>query len=147
MPNHRQFLSTSPKPLHPARSPCTLAAGPTTRKTLATPGVDSVLDGGILQPHIHDIGIVLRHGRRTSHFRVYFKRHTYLPANGNFHNIKGDVLVMRVASQNPSSVVNLRSGDHRLADFIASKVAVKIADFQSPQRVRLPGELKLSRSW
>ncbi|KAJ7207283.1 hypothetical protein B0H12DRAFT_1243168 [Mycena haematopus] len=106
--------------------------------------VESVLDGAGVQPHVHDVCIILKHGRRTTHFRAFFKRHVHLPHN-TYLNIKGDLLIMRVASANQNSVVNMRPGDQRLADFVARKMSEKIVEFQTPQRTRLPVQLKLVR--
>ncbi|KAJ6498489.1 hypothetical protein C8R47DRAFT_1068765 [Mycena vitilis] len=110
------------------------------------PVVEGVLDGACIQPYVHDIPVELKHGRRTTHFRVFFKRHRYLADNALLH-LKGDLIVMRVSATNPDSVVNLRSGDFRLTDYVAKKTAAMLLPFQSPQRVRLPSRLTLVRSW
>ncbi|KAJ7429422.1 hypothetical protein B0H11DRAFT_1767893, partial [Mycena galericulata] len=101
VPVHARCVSSNPQDL---RFPC----------------VESILDGSAIQAHIHDIRVVLKHGRRTTHFRAFFKRHVRLPANPLI-GIRGDLLIMHVASQNIDSVVNLRAGDHRLSDYVALK--------------------------
>jgi hypothetical protein len=82
--------------------------------------VEGVLDCGAVQAHTHDVDIVLKHGRRTTRLQAFFKRHVRLPANSNV-DIRGDMLIMRVAGQNKDSVVNMRAGDQRLADYVAQK--------------------------
>ncbi|KAJ7500681.1 hypothetical protein B0H11DRAFT_1628449, partial [Mycena galericulata] len=62
VPVHARCVSSNPQDL---RFPC----------------VESILDGSAIQAHIHDIRVVLKHGRRTTHFRAFFKRHVRLPAN------------------------------------------------------------------
>ncbi|KAJ7833896.1 hypothetical protein B0H13DRAFT_1552846, partial [Mycena leptocephala] len=48
---------------------------------LRFPIVEGVLDCGAVQAHMHDVDIVLKHGRRTTRLRAFFKRHVRLPAN------------------------------------------------------------------
>lgn len=79
------------------------------------PKVESFLDYPVLQPYVHDIYIRVRYNRTTATFRIFFKRHMLLPLNPHL-NLQGDILVMRVASQNRHSVVNMRSIDTRLVD-------------------------------
>ena len=133
---------TSPNPQSP-RYPC----------------IESTLDYPTVQPHIHDVYVVVKHGRITTTFRVFFKRHIMLPVSG-YLGVHGDVLIMRVASRSNASVVNMRSTDGRLADYVAKKwvndfdivdykltpgarIAPMIRRFQSPQRVPLPKQLLL----
>lgn len=79
------------------------------------PCVEGVLDDTRLQSYIHDFFIRVFVKRKPSIFRVFFKRHKNLPRN-SFLDIQGDVIVMRVASRNRNSLVNLRSSDIRLLD-------------------------------
>ncbi|KAJ7475538.1 hypothetical protein B0H11DRAFT_1917718 [Mycena galericulata] len=79
------------------------------------PCVESVMDSANIQAFIHDVPVtVLRQlptGRVIlSVFRCYFKRHKRLPHNHAL-NLKGDVLVMRVAAKNFFSVMNMRGSD------------------------------------
>ncbi|KAJ7087577.1 hypothetical protein B0H15DRAFT_781268, partial [Mycena belliarum] len=87
---------------------------------LRFPCVESIFNHFGLQPYIHDIEVELKHGRRTSIFRAFFKRHVRLPPNPTVA-IKGDLLLMRVGSRNENLVVNLRKGDRQLADYIAKQ--------------------------
>ncbi|KAJ7813624.1 hypothetical protein B0H13DRAFT_1555357, partial [Mycena leptocephala] len=86
------------------------------------PFVETVMGHSSAQPHIHDVVVFVHHqganGRTAiSRFRVFCKRHVRLPYNWRL-DLKGDVLVMRVASKSLSSVVNLRRSDAKIADFI-----------------------------
>ncbi|KAJ7877435.1 hypothetical protein B0H14DRAFT_3436139 [Mycena olivaceomarginata] len=44
-----------------------------------------------------------------------------------------------------TSVVNMRSSDSKLADFVVKKILARVKTFQSPTRKRLPKEFKLVR--
>lgn len=77
------------------------------------PCLEGIIEGSHVQPFIHDIYVL----HRSTLFRVFFKRHTMLPYNKQL-GIQGDVVVMRVASRNRHSVVNLRPSDRRIADLI-----------------------------
>ncbi|KAF8575250.1 hypothetical protein K439DRAFT_1370369 [Ramaria rubella] len=65
------------------------------------PFVESIFEGAVVQPYIHDCLVYVIKGRHTYHFCIFFKSHFHLlvnqaahPTNGMaFH---GDVLVMRV---------------------------------------------------
>ncbi|KAJ6608085.1 hypothetical protein B0H10DRAFT_2227214 [Mycena sp. CBHHK59/15] len=89
------------------------------------PCVESLMNGDHIQPYIHDVSVMVMHqpdGRRdrcvTSVFRVFYKRHVNLPHNARL-DVQGDVAIMRVASKNRQSVVNMRASDRELYDFIA----------------------------
>ncbi|KAJ7612056.1 hypothetical protein DFH06DRAFT_1147407 [Mycena polygramma] len=160
MPNSRTFLKPTPPTHYVSLRSRLYAASATAPRTIAIqtrclsadpqdvryPIVEGILDGVPMQPHVHDVVVELKHGRRTTHFRVFFKRHRYL-ADNVLLDIKGDLVVMRVSATNPGSVVNLRSGDSRLIDYVTKKIPATILPFQSPQRVRLPSRLTLVRSW
>ncbi|KAJ7655787.1 hypothetical protein DFH06DRAFT_1329224 [Mycena polygramma] len=160
MPNTRVFLPAAPSStkvflrarLYAASAPAPQLPTVHTRcqttdpQDLRFPCVESILDCGGVQPHVHDIIVVLKHGRRTTRFRVFFKRHVRLPLNPHA-NLQGDILIMRMASSNPHSVVNLRSGDTRLADFVLRKISHRLRDFQGPERLRLPLQLSIARRW
>lgn len=74
------------------------------------------MGGSRTQPHVHDVVVSVANGPYSAKFRVFFKRHQNLPHNGVL-NLRGDVVVMRVGSKDPDSVVNLRSSDSRAMDF------------------------------
>lgn len=77
------------------------------------------MSGSPLQPHVHDIYVRVSRPRPIL-FRVFFKRHVMLPRNVKF-NLQGDIIVMRVASRNRQSVVNLRTSDRHIADAVVRK--------------------------
>ncbi|KAJ7100531.1 hypothetical protein C8R44DRAFT_888340 [Mycena epipterygia] len=134
MPNSRVFLHPGPQTIDTSlrsRLYSTSDALPTAIRVLTRcsstnlqdlryPCVESVLDSAGVQPHVHDIHVVFKHGRRITHFRAFFKRHVNLPANPHV-DIRGELLIMRIASHNDNSVVNIRPGDRKLADYVASK--------------------------
>lgn len=79
------------------------------------------MEGSSLQPHIHDVYVRVSRPRPIL-FRVFFKRHVLLPHNPKL-DLRGDVVVMRVASRNRQSVVNLRTSDRRIADAVLREYA------------------------
>lgn len=88
------------------------------------PYAESILGDAKIQPYIHDCMVTIREGTSTYRFRVFFKRHCRLRKNRSFPSVRGtipvcsDILVMRVAAINTSSVVNMRDRDTILADYI-----------------------------
>jgi hypothetical protein len=68
------------------------------------------------QAYIHDCDVLFRGSR----FRLFFQRHQYLPLNPSLA-IRGDLIIMRVGKMNTRNVVNLRSGDVRLARRLARR--------------------------
>jgi hypothetical protein len=85
--------------------------------------VEGIFDGALIQPHIHDIFLIIAVKRRRVLFRMFFKRHKNLPHNP-FLGIQGDLLVMRVASHNRNSLVNLRSSDIHTLDRSLARFAL-----------------------
>ncbi|KAJ7872874.1 hypothetical protein B0H14DRAFT_2344539, partial [Mycena olivaceomarginata] len=89
------------------------------------PTVESLMDDAHIQSYIHDIHFHVTHRLPSeavtwSTFRCYFKRHARLPKN-RFLNVKGDVVVMRVAVENLFNVEGMRDGDCKLVDFVAEQ--------------------------
>ncbi|KAF8573979.1 hypothetical protein K439DRAFT_1373777, partial [Ramaria rubella] len=88
------------------------------------PFVESVFEGAVVQPYIHDCLVYVVEGRHTYHFRIFFKRHCRLLVNQAVHPtngmaFRGDVLVMRVGQQN--ELVNMRGRDTIVADWVISR--------------------------
>lgn len=127
-------------------------------QSIRYPCVESVMDGALLQAHVHDIYVRVLRQSRSILFRVFFKRHAMLPRDPNL-NLQGDIVIMRVASRNKQSVVNMRSSDRHLADdvlrqcasrlalFVSSLINLSLAPtlrrFQGPKRCPLPCEIAL----
>lgn len=80
------------------------------------------MDGALIQNYVHDFFLRVVIKRRSTLFRVFVKRHKNLPFNP-FLGIQGDVLVMRVASRNRDSLVNLRASDMRILDRLLTRYA------------------------
>lgn len=126
----RLYSSTKTKPIQiavPTR--CTLPpreAGP------RFPYAESILADAKTQPYIHDCMVILREGKSTYRFRVFFKRHCRLKKNRSFRPLQGitpicsDMFVMRIAAANTSSVVNMRDRDTILADYMIPRWRVSV---------------------
>lgn len=91
------------------------------------PVAESVLMDAVLQPYVHDCLVLIREGRQTHRFRVFFKRHTRLRHNPSLSRSlrqserTGEFLVMRASALKLMSVVNMRGGDLMLADWMISR--------------------------
>ncbi|KAF8184617.1 hypothetical protein K438DRAFT_1974402 [Mycena galopus ATCC 62051] len=141
MVNHRKRLPQTPKPRSVFLKGRLFAAGATSASSVDVhtytppppkpngspplararyPAVNDILDTFSIQTHTHDVAVELKHGTAVSRFKIYFRRHKWMPANG-FFDLQGDVLVMRMAAADTNSVVNLRSSDRRLISFIMQK--------------------------
>ncbi|KAJ7102636.1 hypothetical protein B0H15DRAFT_796057 [Mycena belliarum] len=109
------------------------------------PLVESNFSDAARQPWIHDFIVRLEHGRKTTRLRIFMKRGQALTPNAYANSIKGDVIMMRVAARDCTSVVNMRSTDSRLADFVFQAALERMTKFQGVRRTRLPNELIIKR--
>ncbi|KAJ6553680.1 hypothetical protein B0H10DRAFT_1960478 [Mycena sp. CBHHK59/15] len=109
------------------------------------PLVESNFSDAAHQPWIHDFKIKLQHGKKLSRFHIFMKRGKALDPNACANTIAGDVVIMRAAARDSNSVVNMRSTDSRVADYIFYAALDRMSKFQSPHRTRLPKELVLKR--
>ncbi|KAF8209983.1 hypothetical protein K438DRAFT_1960213 [Mycena galopus ATCC 62051] len=98
------------------------------------------------QPWIHDFRIRLEHGQKVSRFRIFLKRSKALAPNAYANNIMGDIVLMRVAAADITSVVNMRGTDARIADYVFDAALERINKFQSATRTRPPKELVVHRA-
>ncbi|KAJ6543229.1 hypothetical protein DFH09DRAFT_1088922 [Mycena vulgaris] len=105
------------------------------------PLVESNFSDAARQPGIHDFNVQLQHGKKVTRFRIFMKRGRALNANTCANNIAGDVVIMRVAARDIKSVVNMRSTDSRVADYVFHAAFECMTKFQSAPRTRPPKEL------
>nr|GAT50326.1 predicted protein [Mycena chlorophos] len=82
-------------------------------------------DDSNFQSYIHDFRVQLDHGRNRDLFQIFMKRHVRLQPNGNVADVFGDLIVMRVSSQDETAVVNARAGDERMMDFVIAQCALQ----------------------
>ncbi|KAJ7819312.1 hypothetical protein B0H13DRAFT_1921826 [Mycena leptocephala] len=151
------FLRPITARLYAAHQPAALVSV-TTRCTSTSPRktrypfVETVMNHSHVQTFIHDVAVLVHHqgsdGRSAiSKFRVFFKRHVRLPynrrpdLNGKFVDLKGDIVVMRIAHMGISSFVNLRPSDDKIADFIVAALAEKVQAFQGSKRRKICPDL------
>ncbi|KAJ6619634.1 hypothetical protein B0H10DRAFT_1946683 [Mycena sp. CBHHK59/15] len=109
------------------------------------PLVESNFSDAAHQPWIHDFKIKLQHGKKLSCFRIFMKRGKALVPNACANTITGDVVIMRAAAHDSNSIVNMRSTDSRVADYIFNVTLDRMSKFRSPHRTWLPKELVLKR--
>jgi hypothetical protein len=81
------------------------------------------MDGANTQPHVHSTTVTIVIGDTFHHFRLFYKRHKYLPINVSvrevlpsqeWEKLRGDVVVMKLASDG-DRVVNMLRSDVPLA--------------------------------
>ncbi|KAJ7838148.1 hypothetical protein B0H13DRAFT_2367698 [Mycena leptocephala] len=77
---------------------------------------------------------------------IFMKRGKALNANACANTIAGDVMIIRVAAHDTTSVVNMRSTDSRIADYIFHAALQRMTKFQSAHRTHLPKELTVHRA-
>jgi len=118
--------------------------GLTSRQT-RYPFAESVLGGSCIQAYIHNCLVEVREGRHTYYFSVFFKRHCMLPINNCLDHLRegaedmdiepfrGDILVMRVASKNQESYVNMRERDTVLSDFLVVQCVISFRCFDDAE--------------
>ena len=86
------------------------------------PVPESLLQDFCLQPYIHNCEVSVVEGRHTYRFRVFFKRHCHLHLNpllsGDISAFRGDAVVMRIGVGSRQAVVNMRSRDAAIADYV-----------------------------
>lgn len=86
------------------------------------PVAESLFQDSLVQPYIHNCEVTVLEGRHVHRFRVFFKRHCYLPSNPLLSNrdrvFRGDAVVMRVGAGSQRAVVNMRSRDSVVADYM-----------------------------
>jgi hypothetical protein len=98
-----------------------------TAHTTRHPVPEGIFDGTRTQPYLHDCLIRVHEGSHTYQFRIFFKRHCFLPVNKSVrcgsqgHVFRGDALVMRVGARDRHSVVNMRERDTILSDYVIIK--------------------------
>ncbi|KAJ7191173.1 hypothetical protein GGX14DRAFT_407360 [Mycena pura] len=110
------------------------------------PLVESHFSDAALQPWIHDFRIRLQHGRKVTRFRIFLKHGKALAPNAYADNIVGDIVLMRVAASDITSVVNMRGTDARMADYVFNAALERIDKFQSATRTLPPEELVVHRA-
>ncbi|KAF8147166.1 hypothetical protein K438DRAFT_1780251 [Mycena galopus ATCC 62051] len=120
------LYSTAPDGPRVASTPTHIEkSNPNTRYPL----VESHFLDAAHQPWIHDFRIRLEHGQKVSRFRIFLKRGKALAPNAYANNIKGDIVLMRIAAADNASVVNMRR-----------------TDFQSATHTQPPKELVVHRA-
>lgn len=111
----------SPRLNHPTNISIHAHCTTSNPQNIRYPCVESVMDGSPLQSYIHDIYVRVSRPRPVL-FRIFFKRHIMLPHNTKL-NLQGDIIIMRVASRNRHSVVNIRTSDRHIIDAVLQKCA------------------------
>ena len=81
------------------------------------------MEGATTQSYIHDC-LICMGDRHAGHvFRIFFKRHHFLP-HSSCLDVCGNILVMWAGKRNANTVINMHSHDTVVADFVAEKYFV-----------------------
>jgi hypothetical protein len=84
------------------------------------------MDDATLQPHVHNCTVTVLDGMQSFVYKVYFKRHKYLPLNrsipvhGDHCRLRGDIVVMRAAARG-DGVVSMRGCDAQVSDWLIQR--------------------------
>ncbi|KAJ3736234.1 hypothetical protein DFJ43DRAFT_990276, partial [Lentinula guzmanii] len=94
------------------------------------------LMGARLQPYIHDCVVKIGHRRRQFTFRIFYKRHKFLPVNQAIQAlagvaIEGDVLIVACGKK-----VAVRNMQNRLEARAAEQAVKRFAQGLGPFRTR-----------
>ena len=81
------------------------------------------MEGATTQSYVHDCLIRIGGCRAGHAFRIFFKRHRFLPRSSCL-DVRGDILVMRAGKRNIDCVINMRGRDAVTADFVAEKYVI-----------------------
>ena len=81
------------------------------------------MEGATTQSYVHDCLICIGDHCAGHTFRIFFKRHRFLPRSSCL-DVCGDILVMRAGKCNIDCVINMHSRDAIMADFVAEKYVV-----------------------
>ncbi|KAJ7713184.1 hypothetical protein DFH07DRAFT_974809 [Mycena maculata] len=100
-----------------------------------------------VNPYLHDFPVKLVHGDKTSYFRVFLKRGKRLAANQHplAYGLVGEIVIMRLSASDGTTLVNSRTTDGPIMDFVLAQVRARIQGFQEPKRNALPILLKIKR--
>lgn len=113
--------------LYSCQSRARLATVPTrctdsSRVAARFPVAKSLFQHSSVQPYIHNCDVTLVEGCHIHHFCVFFKRHCYLPENLLLSSADRifceDAVVMRIGAGHQRAVVNMRSRDSIMADYM-----------------------------
>lgn len=96
---------------------------------LRYPLVESMYPDADRQPWIHDFDVRLEHGRKLAHFRIFLKRGLKLTPNSHAADVVGDIVIMRLDARDGVSVVNARSTDLLVADYVFNGSASPTSGF------------------
>ena len=81
------------------------------------------MEGATTQSYVHDCLIHIGDRSAGHAFRIFFKRHRFLPCSSCL-DVRGDILVMRAGKRNIDCVVNMRGRDAVTADSVVEKYVV-----------------------
>jgi hypothetical protein len=91
------------------------------------PYAESIFGDAVTQPYVHNCIAEVHEGTATHRYMIFFKRHrrlqinrTITPAAAAF---RGDAIVMRIAANNTSLVVNMRERDTIISDWVMPRCA------------------------
>ncbi|KAJ6560131.1 hypothetical protein B0H19DRAFT_1260775 [Mycena capillaripes] len=117
------------------------------RNAKCRPLIESLHIDPKVNPYIHDFDVKLVHGTKTSYFRIFLKHGKHIAANMHAiaHRLVGEIVVMRLSAFDGTTLINSRTTDGPMMDFVLSSARNRIQGFQEPKRNALPVLLKVTR--
>ncbi|KAJ7893595.1 hypothetical protein B0H13DRAFT_2339625 [Mycena leptocephala] len=110
------------------------------------PYIETIHLDANVNPHLHNFDVRLVHSHKTSFFRIFLKRGKRIAANqhADANGLVGEITIMRLSASDGTTLINARSTDGPIMDFVLSGARACIQGFQEPKRNALPTLLKLS---
>ncbi|KAJ7090502.1 hypothetical protein C8R44DRAFT_751011 [Mycena epipterygia] len=118
------------------------------RHAKCRPMVETLHVDGKANPYLHDFDVKLAHGEKTSYFRIFLKRGKRVGFNQHAvaHGLVGEIAIMRLSASHGTTLINSRTTDGPIMDFVLAKARARIRGFQEPKRNKLPVILKMRRA-
>jgi hypothetical protein len=93
---------------------------------LCWPMIEAVHLDHKVNPYIHDFDVEVQHGQKTSYFRVFVKRGKRILANKTAvaAGLVGEIVILRLSASDGTTLVNARSTDGAIMDFVLSRCVV-----------------------
>ncbi|KAJ7922104.1 hypothetical protein B0H13DRAFT_1866030 [Mycena leptocephala] len=98
------------------------------RHAMYRPQIETLHIDTKVNPYLHDFDVKLVHGHKTSFFRIFLKRARRCQRAG------GEIVIMRLSASDGTTLINSRTTDGPVMDFVLSRARARIQSFQAPKR-------------
>jgi hypothetical protein len=96
------------------------------RHAMYRPQIETLHIDTKVNPYLHDFDVKLVHGHKTSFFRIFPKRSRRIAANQHAvaNGLVGEIVIMRLSASDGTTLINSRTTDGLVMDFVLSRCAV-----------------------